>query len=186
MVTAWRLALLGTGIVLALAVLDWRSGPPRGGGTEAVYAALRDAHAIATPAAACGTNPMPAPSHLVLITARQCMSCRDVGHLLREIRRSYLPIGSRLEVAIAAGDTGVVCDFLRTERIPAAVRLLAPLTSRQLGDSPPIAYGTFNGSEMTDSIAADDGLSLLSLLRLKLRHQARNPRLSQVRREVTP
>jgi hypothetical protein len=96
------------------------------------------------------------------------MSCRDVGHLLREIRRSHPPSSADgLELAVAARDTGVVCDFLRAERIPLAVRLLAAQTGKELGESAPIAYARFDGHDMTDSLAADDGLSLLSLLRTR-------------------
>ena len=168
METPLRIALLGIGVLFALAGLDWRAASRREEGTQAVFAALREAHAITAPAGACGTHPEPAPSHLVLITARQCMSCRDVGHLLREIRRSHLSSpADHPELAVVARDTGVICDFLRAERIPLAVRLLAAHAATHLSDSAPIAYARFDGPNMTDSLAADNGLSLLSLLRTR-------------------
>lgn len=54
-------------------------------------------------------------SELVLVTARACLSCRGIGHLIRRISRDDR--GGAPLIVIPAADAGDVCPFLKRERI---------------------------------------------------------------------
>lgn len=63
-----------------------------------------------------GVAPVRAPSVAVLINARQCLSCRDLGYMLRRLP-SHLHPGDDAVLVTPASDTAAVCPFLRQERI---------------------------------------------------------------------
>jgi hypothetical protein len=68
-------------------------------------------------AGACGSPaPSGALSALVLVNARQCLSCRDLGYMLRrlpgQLRQGVAPL-----LVTPAADTVAVCPFVRQERI---------------------------------------------------------------------
>lgn len=62
---------------------------------------------------ACGSSPGASPKMLAHVNARQSLSCRDLGFMLRRLPRE------RTWIVIPAADTAAVCAFLARERIPA-------------------------------------------------------------------
>ena len=73
-------------------------------------------------APACGPAPAPArPGRMLLVTAKQCLSCRSMGLLMRR-----LAVAGRggLAVVVPARDAGAVCAFARQERAGASVLAL--------------------------------------------------------------
>ncbi len=53
---------------------------------------------------------------ILLLTARDCLSCRSVGYLLRQLGRR-----DAFDVLTPEADAGAVCEFLAQERSSAAV-----------------------------------------------------------------
>lgn len=82
--------------------------------TEQLSAAVRERAFVP----ACGGTLAPEPPRVaVLVNARQALSCRDLGYLLRRV----LPVGGSPAAApwimVPAADTTAVCGFLRQERV---------------------------------------------------------------------
>lgn len=68
---------------------------------------------------ACGRTPnAPFPRAVILINAHQCLSCRDLGYMMRRISESLGEAEHRTMIVLPARDTAAVCAFLRQERIP--------------------------------------------------------------------
>lgn len=66
---------------------------------------------------ACGAAaPARAPTVAVLVNARQCLSCRDLGYMLRRLP-AHLHPGADAVLVTPASDTAAVCPFVRQERI---------------------------------------------------------------------
>lgn len=75
---------------------------------------------------ACGTSPVSlSPDVAVAVTARQCLSCRSVGLLVRGLARRSRVERQNLWVLVPRADTTEVCRFLRTEKVPADVTVMA-------------------------------------------------------------
>lgn len=73
-------------------------------------------------AAACGpTRSRARPSRVLLVTARQCLSCRSMGLVMR---RLAAPNGEELTVVVPARDAEAVCAFARQEQVGASIRAL--------------------------------------------------------------
>ena len=67
---------------------------------------------------ACGpSQPPPAPGRLLLVTVRQCLSCRSMGRLLRRL----VSEGAGLALLVPSRDGEEMCAFARLERIEAPV-----------------------------------------------------------------
>jgi hypothetical protein len=70
---------------------------------------------------ACGSPPpLPATSILVL-TARECLSCIDLGPMLRELARRDTAL--RTQIVTTQADAGEVCEYLGREKV--RMRVLA-------------------------------------------------------------
>lgn len=68
------------------------------------------------PGAACGPAPAAGPSVVVFATADLCLSCLEVGALLRDITRRGVAVADRAVVTPAA-HAREVCDYLRREKV---------------------------------------------------------------------
>ncbi|HSE53566.1 MAG TPA: hypothetical protein VLB00_15355 [Gemmatimonadales bacterium] len=74
------------------------------------------------PVAACGPDPAPArPDRMLLVTAKQCLSCRSMGLVMRRLSASG---GAGLAVVVPARDAEAVCAFARQEHVGASVLAL--------------------------------------------------------------
>lgn len=58
------------------------------------------------------------------VNARQCLSCQQVGFLVRSIERVAKMASEDVVVAVNATDSTLICDFLRQEKSNALVALL--------------------------------------------------------------
>jgi hypothetical protein len=95
--------------------------------TEHLSAALRTGSVVP----ACGgLLPAKAPRLALLVNARQALSCRDLGYLLRRVPRSLEGSGAGAWVMIPAADTASVCPFLKQEKARLTVAAIT-----QNGDS---------------------------------------------------
>jgi len=66
----------------------------------------------------CGhSQPPPEPRRLLLVTVRQCLSCRSVGLLLRRL----VSEGAGLALLVPSKDAEEICTFARRERIEAPI-----------------------------------------------------------------
>ena len=133
---------------------------------EPVYLALRDGASEGRPTA-CSAAPIGRPRRLLLLTARLCLSCRDVGYLIRQIMADSgaRPLGV-LQIAVPSSDTALVCEFLRGERIHLPVRVLSEKASRSVERSTLLGYALLDASgALADSVLSADGLSLLESIR---------------------
>lgn len=74
-----------------------------------------------SPAAACGSDPAPTsarPDRMLLVTAKQCLSCRSMGLVMRRLATAN---GGELAVVVPARDAEAVCAFARQEHVGAAI-----------------------------------------------------------------
>lgn len=70
---------------------------------------------------ACGKESRQPITAFLAVTARQTLSCRDVGFLARDAAERVQRRGGRFAVVIPSQDTALVCDFLRRERVTAPI-----------------------------------------------------------------
>lgn len=68
------------------------------------------------PGAACGPAPAAGRKVVVFATADLCLSCLEVGALLRDVTRRGVPVPDRAVVTPAA-HAREVCDYLRREKV---------------------------------------------------------------------
>jgi hypothetical protein len=69
------------------------------------------------PAPVCG--PAPArPSRMLLVTARQCLSCRSLGLVMRRLAAAG---GEELAIVVPARDAEAVCAFARQEHLASSI-----------------------------------------------------------------
>lgn len=68
------------------------------------------------PGAACGPAPAAGRNVVVFATADLCLSCLEVGALLRDVTRRGVPAPDRAVVTPAA-HAREVCDYLRREKV---------------------------------------------------------------------
>ena len=82
---------------------------------EALAAGIRIANALAADTRdACGSGSYGTAGHIVFaVSARQCLSCRNLGLLLRKAARS----GEELTVVTPMEDVPAVCKFLKQEKL---------------------------------------------------------------------
>jgi hypothetical protein len=74
------------------------------------------------PVAACGPEPASArPGRMLLVTAKQCLSCRSMGLVMRRLTASA---GEQLAVVVPARDAEAVCAFARQEHVGASILAL--------------------------------------------------------------
>jgi hypothetical protein len=164
MAIAPRKLRLAVSAAVAIAGCQPGSGASTASEGSPVYRALREI--LAGPAVgACGADVPARPASLILVTARHCLSCKDVGRLLRGVLQAS-PDSMALQLVVPAPDTGPVCAFLREERIRLPVRVLSSSSSAEIDGSPPIGYARLDSSgAIVDSALSRDGLALLSDLR---------------------
>lgn len=99
--------------------------------------------------AACGTAAAPATvGGAVMINARQCLSCRDLGYMLRRLRE-HAPSGT--VVVVPAGDTTAICPYLRQERVHLPVLAVAD-RNRALAETPTLTFYTAKPDQTVDSV----------------------------------
>ena len=74
------------------------------------------------PAAACGPNQSPArPGRVLLVTAKQCLSCRSMGLVMRRLAAAS---PEELAVVVPARDAEAVCAFARQEHVGVSILAL--------------------------------------------------------------
>jgi hypothetical protein len=118
--------LCATGLALAAATVLWGCARPARatfGPEEQRREARSSADHFATAVRerafvpACGAPPATGtPRHAVLVNARQALSCRDLGYLLRRL----VPAPGSAPapwIMVPAADTAAICPFLRQERV---------------------------------------------------------------------
>lgn len=57
------------------------------------------------------------PQSVIALTAKQCLSCLDVGNLLREAQRHAAQVQTDLRVAVASDEVDEVCAFMSREKV---------------------------------------------------------------------
>lgn len=116
---------------------------------------------------ACSATATPAsPDWVVVVTADQCMSCLEIGSLLRNLRRDASAEGKRLMVAAPVRDVDAVCSFLRREKVVVPVVALPSRVGRSLSDARRVVYfetGSASGPARVES--ARSGPDLLKMIR---------------------
>ncbi len=112
----------------------------------AAEALRRGAYSGACRAGAAAASPRVA----VLINAHQCLSCRDLGYMLRRVPPT-LAAGGKTALIVPASDTAVVCAFLRQERI-AIPTLTLPEHDAELANARTIVVATMDEAMETDSV----------------------------------
>jgi hypothetical protein len=117
----WRgaLALLATAVLPACARTAAARYGPEEQRREARTSADRMSAAVQERAfvGACGGTLAPEPPRAaVLVNARQALSCRDLGYLLRRLVPAQSPVAAPW-VMVPAADTAAVCAFLRQEKV---------------------------------------------------------------------
>lgn len=105
------------------------------------------------PGPVCG--PAPArPGRMLLVTAKQCLSCRSMGLVMRRLAAAD---GAELAVVVPARDAEAVCAFARQERFEASIVTLPDrvFPTGALGDR--FLYGEVDdrGSVTRARLAAD-------------------------------
>ena len=89
----------------------------------------------------CG--PAPArPGRMLLVTAKQCLSCRSMGLVMRRLAAAG---GAELAVVVPARDADAVCAFARQEHLGSSVLTVPDRTfpTDDLGDR--FLYGELDG-----------------------------------------
>jgi hypothetical protein len=93
--------------------------PPAAPSAESILAAALPGLLDPALPPACGPVPAPArPTRLLLVTAKQCLSCRSMGLIMRRLAASG---AGDLVVFVPARDAEAVCAFARQERIGAPI-----------------------------------------------------------------
>ena len=128
------------------------------------FSGLRRAVEAGTPA--CGT-PSASATRLVFLTARECLGCRDVGHMLRELVKRT-PAAETVAIGVPDSDTGLVCGFVREEHVTAPViGIPARGQDDELNHSTLISYARLINGVIVDSAVAPDGEMLLTILQAR-------------------
>jgi hypothetical protein len=93
------------------------------------------------PAAACGPAPV-RPGRMLLVTAKQCLSCRSMGLVMRRLAAAG---GQELAVVVPARDAEAVCAFARQEQVGASILVLPDraFPTGQVGER--FLYGEVDG-----------------------------------------
>lgn len=129
-------------------------------------AAPRLAHALVHGASPTCEGPKhaPVPAHVLVVTAKQCLTCREVGFAARRLERHARQTARTLVVAPRA-DSLIVCRAMRKERVHADVFLLPDTLitwSRQPAD---LLYFTVDSAGAASGVhTARNGLALLDTL----------------------
>lgn len=117
----WAGLLAGCGEAPIPAFGSQEQGQEARTATEHLSAALRDGSVVA----ACGgTLPAGTPRLALLVNARQALSCRDLGYLLRRVPSGREGDGAGTWVMVPAADTASVCRFLKQEKVRLPVAAL--------------------------------------------------------------
>jgi hypothetical protein len=99
-------------------------------------AAIARAVSAGRAAPACGASALPlAGFDAIAVTSKQCLSCLEVGGLLREAQRDVRRNGGMLWVLSSQADTADVCAFVRKEKVRLPVVFVAD-TSFPRGEQP--------------------------------------------------
>lgn len=170
-----RRPVVGIGILLCLVVAAacGSSSPGAGGAASADAGPAEQAASIARAVAAgrvvsaCGaTPPSRVPFDVVAVTSNQCLSCLDVGGLLREAQRDIGRSGGNLWVLSSRADTADVCRFVRAEKIRLPVLFVAD-TSFPRGDRPGhlLLMSFDSAGVLTRTKTAATGMQLLAQMR---------------------
>ena len=125
-------SLVELGVLLFLLTACERSKPDVGRVASSGAAPPKQAAAIARVVAAggaapaCGAPALPRTSFTAIaVTSKQCLSCLDVGGLLREAQRDTRRNGENLWVLSSEADTADVCAFVRREKARLPVMFVA-------------------------------------------------------------
>lgn len=112
--------------------------------------------------AACGTEArIQAPATLVNLNAQQCLSCRDLGYMLRRLPAAGSTAFSAPVLVVPESDTAAVCPFLRQERIRLPV-LSIPDRDRRIADARTLVMYSVRSDWSVDSVSfATTGADML-------------------------
>lgn len=102
--------------------------------------------------------PATAPAALIAITARQCLSCLEVGAMLRDAERHARGTGADMRVAAREDEAEEVCAFVGREKVRMPVLLLPP-------DAMPVVDSTSAGSLLYVVLNPDASLRLVKAAR---------------------
>jgi len=115
---------------------------------------------------ACGrAYPEQAPSEVLTATAEACLSCRDVGWLLRNRVKELAQDRKVIAVATLKRDTASVCAYVEQERVSVPVFITEDLNDF-LGDEKSIALVRSEAA----GVIVFRGLNGLAIQRLLLQH----------------
>lgn len=112
---------------------------------------------------ACGHPGVAAGGEFIIVTGQACLSCRGIGNLVRTASRT--PEYGQPTIAIPVADTGVVCPFLREERVRNPVLAVPDSTfpGEAVGATVVIAV-LDQGGQVSSAIFGRDGVDLLPRL----------------------
>jgi hypothetical protein len=108
----------------------------------------------------CG-EPAGLPTAILVATARQCMGCRDVAWLVREIQRDADHSRQALWVFTSPDDAAEVCEYLDRERSPAPVYSAGPHALSRPPGTDDLVLVEFDSAGVTRLVHAHDALLLL-------------------------
>jgi hypothetical protein len=103
---------------------------------------------------------------VVFLTTRLCLSCKNVGFLLRTMAGSDPGRARRLSLVVPSTDTAAVCRFLREERIVLPTIALPETTLSGLAPPPLLVYFKMDSAgNVIDSVIANDGIDIIEHLK---------------------
>ncbi len=113
------------------------------------------------PTLACGQAQLPPkPRQLLLVTARHCLSCRNMGLVMRRLVTTE---GGRFALFVPSKDAEEMCSFARLERIDAPIFAISDRSfpTREMGDK--FLYGILNErGEITLAMLATDAHEIVA------------------------
>lgn len=126
-------------------------------------------------APACGTTPrVETSATAVLLNARQCLSCRDLGYMLRRLTPLLAANPTPPLIVVPSTDTISICPFLRQERVRLPV-LSVPDADGSLAEARTLVLYTRRGQGVDSVRYALNGTDLLKQLAAKPRFQPPPP-----------
>lgn len=124
---------------------------------DAAFAAKTKLHWL------CGSQAPPSDSAVSVLfaSAKACLSCRDVGFVVRRLADVARLRGAVPVVAVSDSEEKEMCSFLAAERMPKAVRVAAlstPDAAREMGW---LIWREYSGAGVArDSLRAPTGIDM--------------------------
>lgn len=105
-------------------------------------------------------------TRVLFVTAQACLTCRDVGFLVRRLAQRSTSTDTRLLLVTPAQDSAAVTAFLRQERASVPLILVPESVAPGLMRQSVIYYGRVDGNSLlADSAIANDASALLALVK---------------------